>query len=635
MNPYFEHELNLGEDPSFSTGHEAYLKAIYEPTKARVIYKKNKFGDSKYSRLEVSFGQLAQLFLAPNLSSTHHLVVKEENNPNITGIAVEHLCYSIEKKEGLKKSFYPLKEDAKRSIDEGKKITDVTKIPIYFLDKLPQGYFAQLIKDEKNNKLTIDYKSLASVLTTSYTMEEDDLHKGNFGFYIVKKNKKPHVVFFKIDHDLMFVDSIMGFETRRILHLFHDFSAFDITEYDLLFFPNIKNSANFYWPTKFGYVSNPFNNKEYHNLEELKAFAHLAVNPEFVKAKWASFYKHILIPTELIHSTLGDCSDLKNESDRAHAALITQAMVSRLAALRAVLFSIKEFREFVVNLKDHEKKAIRREIVPKNHPLEKQIKDSLKHFEDLCSNPEGFEAKDSPMHTAIKLGEYRYHDTMRMFGKFINAKNDSGKTPLDLVVERAKKSNPNEDIRKDNQLIMQHLLDHGARTKRSNLTIQERAQLDQYRYPNPYLKKIHAKQSYLEFKEVLRDIGEDHHFCLKYKKNLALECINHWIQIRKNSSGFHQELTQLRKDMNQASPQTEHASIKYISQLRSKLWVVRQIRGLYGLTSTQFAINRQIDQEIEALKTKKPKKSSFFAAPKKEKSHSPKGKDGYQPVSGI
>ena len=91
-------------------------------------------------------------------------------------------------------------------------------IPYYFFDKLPQGFFGQLLKAEKNDVLVIDYASMASILASSYTLEEDDLHKGNFGFYLVQKDGKPQVVFFKIDHDLMFADSIMSFNSSRSAH---------------------------------------------------------------------------------------------------------------------------------------------------------------------------------------------------------------------------------------------------------------------------------------------------------------------------------------------------------------------------------------------------------------------------------
>lgn len=610
---YNINDITLGT-PSHS-GHEAYLDAIYNPRKQKIVYKKNKYGIPSFSRLEISFSQLAKLFLSPDLTPEQYLVLNEKYH--VVGVAAQHLCYSIQNKESLDQPFYALNEPLHGFSANPRKVTDAAQIPIYFLDKLPQGYFATLIEAEKKGQLSIDYASLASILTTSYTMEEDDLHKGNFGFYMVKKKGKPQAVFFKIDHDLMFVDSIMGFHTRRPFHLFHGPSAFDIIAADLLAFPNLKYSANSYWPTRFGYVANPFDSKEYHSFAENVAFAALADNPEFVKAKWKTFYKHLLIPTELIERTLRDGANTENAVDRAHIALLTQAMVARLAALRAVLFSLKEFREFVVGLDAREHEALLREIIPQNHPLEPQIKASLTHFNQLCASTNGFAAGDTPLHTAIKLGEYRYEESTRMFGHFINTPNSAGQTPLDLAVEQAKRTTltvAEPDIRKDKHVLMQHLLEKGAHKTARFKQAKMDEEISNHQFINPYLPRIKPTLSYENFKNVLRDIGEDHRFCMKYKKNLAIGCINHWIGLRQPHPYFKYELKKLQQDINGKSPEMECAAVKYIRQLRSKLWIIRQLRGLYGQTSTQSEINHLIEKAMEPFAVKEGNTFAFFNA---------------------
>lgn len=192
-------DIYLGA-PSFS-GHEVYLDAVYYPSDPseknfRVIYKKNKFGNANLSRMEVAFSQLARLFLDNGLTSFQKMVVNDANK--VQGLIVEHLNYVIENKEGLKQPFYTLNAPRNGCDFTEKRVTSPNEIPFYFLDKLPQGFFNQLLAAEKNNKLSIDYASLASILATSYTLEEDDLHKGNFGFYLVKKQGKPRVVFSKL-----------------------------------------------------------------------------------------------------------------------------------------------------------------------------------------------------------------------------------------------------------------------------------------------------------------------------------------------------------------------------------------------------------------------------------------------------
>lgn len=609
---YNINDISLGT-PSHS-GHEIYLDAHYNPDGQKIVYKKNKHGLSTYSRLEVSFSQLAKLFLFPGLTPSQRVVVDDAGD--VVGLAVQHLRYVIEDKEGLKKAFYTLEQPQSSCTTTEQQLSDSSEIPIYFLDKLPQGFYASLLQAQKESRLTLDYDSLASILTTSYTLEEDDLHKGNFGFYIIKKNKKPHVVFFKIDHDLMFADSIMGFQSRRLFHLFHDHHAFDITAEDLLDFPNLKNSANTYWPTRFSYISNPFGKKEYHSFAENAAFARLAHTPEFKRAKWKAFYKHILIPTQLIGNTLKECANHENTVDRAHTALITHALVTRLAHLRAVLFSIKEFRDVITGLTDQENEALLREIIPVAHPMEVQIKRSFAQYKEFCLADKQAEEGDTPLHTAIKLGEYRYEETLRMFGHFINTRNKAGKTPLDEALTRMYTPQSSvKDVGRNMHFIMQHLLANGAQKTPGFKKVEE--QIENYTFTNPYKKNLTANTTYSALKNSLRDIGEDHRFCLKYKKNLAIECINRWIQLRQDRPAFQSELERLKRDVNGTTTEAEAAGLKYLRQLRSKLWIIRQLRGLYGLTSTQWEINKIIDKAQHSLSVKARHSPSFFSESKK------------------
>lgn len=607
--PYNMRHINLGP-PSYS-GHEAYLKACYispdnleQPL--RIIYKKNKFGVSLFSRFEASFSQVAQLFLSPHLTPKQHLVVNDEQD--IMGVATEHMCYAIEKKEGAERLFYNF-SNPKVNCD----ITEITdsEEKIYFFDKLPQGFFAKLIDAEKKGQLKIDYESLASILATSYTLEEDDLHKGNFGFYMVEKEGQAHIVFFKIDHDLMCVDSIMGFQAFRPFHLFDGSQAFNITVEDLLSFPNLKHSANGYWPTKFTYIAHPFSDKEYHSFAENKAFSHLAKNPAFIKAKWRAFYKHSLVSLEIIQYELENSSDMSMASDRAHIALITQSMAGRLAHLRAALLSIPEFRDYVTVLTDKEKADLVAEIAPKPHFLE-PIKQMMATFEDYAKN--SFE-QDTPLHTIIKLGEYRYEETERAFGHFINIENAEGKTPLDTALELFESPfNNSKSIRHDMLGVMRHLIEKGAKKSekfKAHPNIER--QLAGYVVHNIYLEQINSELPYTDFKSLLRDLGEDHQFCLKYKKNLALECIKKWLDVRQNHLDFKKELMQLKKEVNGYATEEESAGLKYLRQLRSKLWIVRQIRGLYGNSSTLTEINNLITQKEELLAPKQAHKFSFFS----------------------
>lgn len=606
--------------PSFS-GHEVYLDAVYFPFGSpekgfRGIYKKNKYGCSNLSRMEVAFSQLAKLFLDNGLTSFQKLVVDDANK--IKGSIVQHLDYVIENKEGLKQPFYSLKNPKTGCACTEKQVNTSDEIPFYFLDKLPQGFINKLLAAEKNGDLTIDYASLASILASSYTLEEDDLHKGNFGFYLVKKKGKPRVVFFKIDHDLMFVDSIMSFSTRRLFHLFDGSAAFDITANDLLNFPNLKHSANGYWPTKTSYFYNPWDNKDYRTYAEIQAFANLAHVDEFNKAKWRAFYKHILIPQSLIETTLKTAFDKNNPSDRAHIALVTQAMIARQARLKAMLFSIKEFRDFVCSQSKRDRDSLHAEIInncqEKNKKsLKKEMRQLLDYNLKTCQSSDFFEDGDTPLHIAIKLGDYRYDETISMYGQFINTENSSGKTPLDLALQMAGQSEIHPvDIRKDLRFTMKHLLANGANKTKQFEQFNKVENIESYKFQTPYLNRAIKAKTYSELKEVLRDVGEDHSYCLKFQKMVAVRCISKFIQANKNNPGLGKILIKLKKEVDGKGTKSENAGLMYIRQLRSKLWIVRQIRGLYGWSTTQGEIDSLIDKELARLNVKDLKRNSFF-----------------------
>ncbi|MCW8409699.1 ankyrin repeat domain-containing protein [Legionella sp. PATHC035] len=613
----FFHIKDINKGPATqATSHVAFLNAVYTPpdnqnSPYRIIYKKNKYGLPELSRLEVMFGQLARLFLLPELTPANNLVVNEDHR--ILGLAVQHLCYVIANREGLEHDFYSLKKTDDGCDCSPKHVEAPTKIPIYFLDKLPQGFFADLLNAEEAGQLAIDYESLASIFATSYTLEEDDLHKGNYGFYLVERAGKPHAVFFKIDHDLMFVDSIMGFKTRRPFHLFHGPHAFDITVDDLESLMCLSTSCNVYWPTKFCYVANPFDNKEYRSYAEINAFAQLGTNPHFIRAKWKSFFKHILMPQELIQQTLHDCADVSKASERAQVALMIQATTTRLARLRAVLFSSQEFRNYVSQLDEQQVDAFVKEIIPPRWATERvlqQIKDSIARFKELSQNEDGFDPEDTPLHVAIKLGEYRYEETLDMFGEFINVRNRAGKTPLDIALERVHGEQIDYDTVQDNGvLIAKHLLINEAQPAKE-YTSELLSTIRSYHFKNPYLKRISDNMDYRDFKQILRDIGEDHQFGLKFKKDLALGCIKRFIQLNKGRPDFNDQLQQLKDDINGSSSEEEAAGVKYIRQLRSRLWIIRQLRGLYGWTSTQWEANTLINQ---AMAQNKPKGDSLFS----------------------
>ncbi|MDP3269914.1 MAG: hypothetical protein Q8M40_12830 [Legionella sp.] len=597
------------------TGHEVYVNAQfsdpqYPDKKRHVIFKKNKHGLEVFSQLEVAFSNMAQLFFDEDSTSNQHLVVDDENN--IMGLMVEHICYVISNKEQAT-DFFKLTDlyGLKVSLLSHHANTP-EEIPIYFFNRLPQGFFTRLQKAKDDGLLTINYASLANVLAGSYFLEEDDLHKANFGFYITNKNGRPEVVFFKIDHDLMFVDSIMSFYSWRPYHFFHGAHAFDIAAVDLLGLSHLKVSSNSYWPGKLSRLSNPWDNKEFHDQEEVNAFASLSSGREFNDAIKLRLCRYLLTPDEVINSRLD------KSKNRAQVALINHSVIARKAHLKAVWFSHHELRSFFKELTQDQLSVLIKQILLSYSSADRdfihnQIVNTINDLQAYCSNNE---LNDTPLHTAIKLGDYRYEESMRMFGQFVNSKDGSGRTPLDLTLDLYEQSETkhNVDIRKNLCFTMKNLLQHGAipseRFRRFNLN----ARVEYYRFPTQYMTRVASVKEKAALYELLQDIGEDHRYCLKFKKNLAKECISHYIRINhEDSPQWRAQLMQIKNDIDSSITfGSETSGLKFICQLRSKLWIVRQIRGHYGWTTTQANINDSLDVAMDRIKLHGRHSISFF-----------------------
>jgi hypothetical protein len=329
-----------------------------------------------------------------------------------------------------------------------------------------------------------------------------------------------------------------------------------------------------------------------------------------------AFYKHILLSAELIELSLRECLDENNSKDRAKVALITQAAIARQAQLKAVLFSIKEFRDFVSGLEQEEHESLLNELIESvpQAKIPEHSKNALSSYQKLCQLEQGIDEGDTPLHIAIKLGDYRYEETISMFGKFINKKNNAGKTPLDVALEMVAMAEDHpKDIRKDVRFTMKHLLENGAKQSLLFEQYNREARIESYQFQTSYINLATQAKSYQQFKDILRAIGEDHRFCLKFQKNIAIECIAQFIQVNKNHPAMERILLQLKQDLNGNSTPSECASLKYIRQLRSKLWIIRQIRGLYGQTSTLSEINEMVDKELDPIKAREPNCFSFFS----------------------
>lgn len=606
--PSFYHlnAIRLGD--STQSGHIVYKKAIYRDSNGcnkRIVLKLNKTDNSALSRLEVAFNGLAERFLQPHLTSPQALVDNQKND--IVGVASDHLFYQVEAREGLLKNFFTIKKEGFSLDITPKTVCTAEEIPLYFLDQFPPGFFANLSQLDKESKLTLDMDSLASMLTSSYTLEEDDLHKGNIGFYVVEKEGKPHVVFMKIDHDLIMSDSIMSHFRTRLFNWRHGPHAFEINADDLRKFPKLRFSMNHYWPTTQRYFTKPGDTRVYSDTNELNAFSSLGQNKAFERAKWRNFYKHTLIPIELISESLLSSYDDKKPVDRAQIAMITQAVVARQARLRAVLFSMPEFQAFIKGFSEGERQQLAQEIfyqVPNDlcASLSEELQFTMMHQKRFCEEG-GIAPGDTPLHVAIRFGDYRYDETWCSFGHFANQPNSLGECPLDIALKRELSFHPesNNDIRSNVFLTVNHLLrQHVWKTPRfQQLSEQDREKIQSYRHGSAHLKNTSLAMSTDNLITVIGQIGEDHRLSLKMQKDLAIECVHLFIDRQQHNPLLKTMLVELKLALNGSQNNPPSPALQFISQLRSKLWIIRQIRGLLGRTGTLTALNELLSKTIK------------------------------------
>lgn len=587
-------EINTGV-PQSKCGHLIYKGASYEPAASApmpVIYKENTNHNPDLSIYEVAFSAIARLFLAPHLTARTHLVKNREQG--VVGIASEHIRSVIQHREPGDEPtvFYELSRSSKKTGPLVESVDASDKIPYYFLDECDPLFFHHLQAQEKQGALSLDYTSLAEIFTASYMLEEDDLHKGNLGFWARKQGETPHVSFFKIDHDYMLTDELMSHFKTRFLNGFYGDDAYAITARDLVDFPVLKDSHNYYWPT-LNHVLN-VGTKAYSAYKERAAFASLAHSDEFKRAKWHAFYRHVLIPPAFVQQALEKDLDPANPAERAKIALIMQALVARQAKLRAVLFSIKEFREVVLHLDSaSEEQLIKAMGFSEGSEFIQSTKDSIRNHQKLCGASGVFVDNDTPLHTAIKLQDYRYDDTWKDFRQYARQQNAAGQTPWDLAAQGLDQEVTSNNARS----ILSHLKRVGVQdtvASETTSSIQSKDYLNQ----SEYLTCAPQKKTAIDLIALLRDLGEDHRYSLKMQKEIALLCVHRFVNEHRTHPQLPQMLLSLKHALNGHLGKPPAPELQFIRQLRSQLWIIRYIRGLFGGTTTQYQINRLIDQTM-------------------------------------
>lgn len=617
-NFLLEHIKGLDERTASSdTGHTVHSDHVFYITpdgqKILIIYKENKNKNADLSIKEIALSEISRLIMSTNSTPKYYLVQSRQTGA-VTGVACEHIQMTIGREKDIQTTQFQSIDYAKeenRYVFKNVAVTKTDDIPFTFLNQLPPGFFSYLMNTDE---ITIDMESLANILVSKYMLEDDDLHKANIGFYITNKDNKPYLTFFNIDHDLNLSDSIMSFIHSRVPNWTYGERAFNITVHDLSHFPDLKNAQNHYWPTRKRALVKPGDNKIYSSNEERNTFQDLRHDPHFNRYKWKRFLKGILIPYELMELSLSQHFDKNNPQMASEIDLVAQAVNERMMKLCSVLLSIPEFQHYLISeegIKDSQ--ALRKELSiylnelrPANHQLTDKIQNEIDtkiiEYRTFCAakKEHAFSKGDTPLHVAIRMGGYRFEESQKAFKEYINTPNEQGDLPIDIAAQMVasyqigdEQSNPG----KDPIAIMQHLLNHGAKmTSQAETVLRNNSiELKKYQFPSKYYdRKI---TDYGSLRQVISEIGKDHNLCLKTRKTIATNVIKQHInQLTK------QELQQFKKELNGTAKHRIAPEFLFISQLRSSLWIVRIIRGLYGNSSTKMELNKQIERGESRLK---------------------------------
>jgi len=221
-------------------------------------------------------------------------------------------------------------------------------------------------------------KGLAIGMTSSYIFAEDDLHQNN-----ISKDGK------RIDFDMSLWPILYELKKNGVIDWAFRSpgkTALDVTQHDIIHFPNLKDVVPFYWPTnpapiipesamailkKIIPVSMSTNaypaqaNSIYRKLEK---------NPVFVYHKFATLLKYILTNGDMYrHITL---LHMRIECKFQHKFMIdtlAQFQAKRIQNFKDILFSMPEFSEFMSQHGEVIFNRITENFTLQNEQYEKQV----------------------------------------------------------------------------------------------------------------------------------------------------------------------------------------------------------------------------------------------------------------------
>lgn len=596
-------DLKLGEGV-LSTGHETFHHTLYKTKPIVVKMNKRIVDGEKSSILEVAFSAITKLLMKPGLTPRQNIMMKHDE---VRGVTSQNMSNQIQALLTQGKRVYKLKNNAAHNLplfksEAGDEIVrpwesiigaDESEYGFMFLNESPQIFFDELVALHTAKKVLVDMDSLACIFTASYALEEDDFHKGNFGFYVTEEEMGlQKITFFKIDHDLMFNDSIMSRRNMRLANIAYTEDSFKITARDIRNFPDLTDSGNHYWPTKWRLMTSGL--KAFTREAEIKAFADLKEDPDFCQAKWYYFLKYILVPRELIHAAV--TYHLDAETDAIEIAMIQTALDERLAKLRQTLLSMKEFREYLQLSGAAAVLDINKEIKQAKTDFDSQINHEPiidQAFQELTVAA----SQRRPLSRAILLGDYPFS-------------NRYGTVALDLGLRLAhqqfNKAKDNNEPAKAFQYACIIIDIVACRNKQVDLI---KVPSDVRRFKKQYLSPVRIT-TFNQFNEAVIKIKQAR-LPLKQQKNEV-------IALLKTSHLSKGALAQVQHEI---SSNITNSPLKFVRQLRSSLWFVRAIRGAYGATTTSDQMMDIISNKVKQRRQKMAGSPHLFWGEKKKKSN--------------
>ncbi|MDR3504004.1 MAG: hypothetical protein P4L79_15655 [Legionella sp.] len=607
-----------GDSPKTINKWEEF-KAIHDAQEAL-----EKFGIGYFQRLrdywqerhDVAVASMGPLDEQAILACSQHVqLLLEENQP----LDLNQVPANLRDQHDLLSMIYEW-ESLKRKCDDQflanvQQEFDISNLGVgkgfNFLDKLPQNFFAKLLAEKNKGNIAIDMDSLADVFTTAYGLEEDDLHKGNIGYYVTLEDNKPCFHFFKIDHDLMFSDKMMSTRSARLANLTYTGKEFRINAADLQGFPDLRHSGNHYWPTKRAFFV--AGDKAYQSLQDRLAYQSLKHDPDFDLAKWQRFLKQAVIPTELIAKGLKKTlDDAPNKAEaKSTLAMVQRATSSRFSELRVALVEVPEFRKFILENQPAAEKFILKELQQYATSLgctndeinayREEVSDSLKSI--VMASTVSASDTATALHTAVITQAYRCFETSEYFSSDLNNKDRQGLTALDWAItyyeiyaDNVKAKAGTDEQYEYNQRMRTYYADVICDLTRykavyTSKTYEEFQKLLAEAKQTSSLSLQPLVTSLAEYKEELENIRSQPMSTLKHDKMCALELLN-------RAHLTKEELLQLKEELKPTEPE---GALKFIKELRSDIWIVKYIRGAYGTTATSRDMLRCIDSKIAAL----------------------------------